>query len=230
MTYCSLEEAWGSDFNSSKYFEKVNQQPQSQSQLQQIQPTNTTPPPPNPPENMRTYPKINNQETSDLDKYFPSYNGGNPIKNTIKSNIVPYQVSFPDKAKRNYTFPVEMNDDSDNDSALDLLEDNTNDIKYIDRQRNIKQTNDYMTSNDYFLYKKYLNLAEKYKQKLKMRYRNFMENDEQQYPKQQIQENFGNMSSSGIYSMKEVFIIIIIGIFIILALDIFVKMGERMKK
>jgi hypothetical protein len=224
MTYCSLEEAWGSDFNSSKYFEKVNQQSQQQ--------INTTPP--NPPENMRTYPKITNQEnneTSDLDKYFPSYSGGNPIKNTIKSNIVPYQVSFPDKAKRNYTFPVEMNEDSDNDSALDLLEDNTNDIKYIDRQRNIKQTNDYMTSNDYFLYKKYLNLAEKYKQKLKMRYRNFMENDEQQYPKQQIQENFGNISSSsGIYSMKEVFIIIIIGIFIILALDIFVKMGERMKK
>ena len=225
MTYCSLEEAWGSDFNSSKYFEKVNQQPQQQ------QPTNTTPP--NPPENMRTYPKINNQENSDLDKYFPSYNGGNPIKNTIKSNIVPYQVSFPDKAKRNYTFPVEMNEDSDNDSALDLLEDNTNDIKYIDRQRNIKQTNDYMTSNDYFLYKKYLNLAEKYKQKLKMRYRNFVENEDNQYPKQQIQENFGNISSSsssGIYSMKEVFIIIIIGIFIILALDIFVKMGERMKK
>ena len=227
MTYCSLEEAWGSDFNSSKYFEKVNQQPQ---QPQQIQQTNTTPP--NPPENMRTYPKINN-ETSDLDKYFPSYSGGNPIKNTIKSNIVPYQVSFPDKAKRNYTFPVEMNEDSDNDSALDLLEDNTNDIKYIDRQRNIKQTNDYMTSNDYFLYKKYLNLAEKYKQKLKMRYRNFVENEDNQYPKQQIQENFGNISSSsssGIYSIKEVFIIIIIGIFIILALDIFVKMGERMKK
>jgi len=225
MTYCSLEEAWGSDFNSSKYFEKVNQQPQQQQQIQQ---TNTTPP--NPPENMRTYPKINN-ETSDLDKYFPSYSGGNPIKNTIKSNIVPYQVSFPDKAKRNYTFPVEMNEDSDNDSALDLLEDNTNDIKYIDQQRNIKQNNDYMTSNDYFLYKKYLNLAEKYKKKLKMRYRNFMENDEQQYQKQQIQENFGNISSSsGIYSMKEVFIIIIIGIFIILALDIFVKMGERMKK
>ena len=171
MTYCSLEEAWGSDFNSSKYFEKVNQQPQSQQQ--QTQQTNTTPP--NPPENIRTYPKINNQENSDLDKYFPSYNGGNPIKNTIKSNIVPYQVSFPDKAKRNYTFPVEMNEDSDNDSALDLLEDNTNDIKYIDRQRNIKQTNDYMTSNDYFLYKKYLNLAEKYKQKLKTRYRNLRE-------------------------------------------------------
>jgi hypothetical protein len=227
MTYCSLEEAWGSDFNSSKYFEKVNQQPPQQSPQQQS--INTTPP--NPPENMRTYPKINNQENSDLDKYFPSYNGGNPIKNTIKSNIVPYQVSFPDNAKRNYTFPVETNDDSDNDSALDLLEDNTNDIKYIDRQRNIKQSSDYMTSNDYFLYKKYLNLAEKYKQKLKSRYRNFMENDEQRYPKQQIQENFGNMaSSSGIYSMKEVFIIIIIGIFIILALDIFVKMGERMKK
>ena len=229
MTYCSLEEAWGSDFNSSKYFEKVNQQPQSQQQ--QTQQTNTTPP--NPPENIRTYPKINNQENSDLDKYFPSYNGGNPIKNTIKSNIVPYQVSFPDKAKRNYTFPVEMNEDSDNDSALDLLEDNTNDIKYIDRQRNIKSSENYMTSEDYFLYKKYLNLAEKYKQKLKTRYRNFMENEEQPYQKQQIQENFGNISSSsssGIYSMKEVFIIIIIGIFIILALDIFVKMGERMKK
>ena len=227
MTYCSLEEAWGSDFSSSKYFEKVNQQPQPLTQQSTIQTV-----PQNPPENMRTYPKINNQETSDLDKFFPSYNGGNPIKNTIKSNIVPYQVSFPDKAKRNYTFPVEMNEDSDNDSALDLLEDNTNDIKHIDRQRNIKSSEDYMTSEDYFLYKKYLNLAEKYKQKLKARYRNFIDNEEQQYPRQNIQENFGNISSStsGIYSMKEVFIIIIIGIFIILALDIFVKMGERMKK
>lgn len=225
MTYCSLEEAWGSDFNSSKYFEKINQQPQQQPLIQQ----STVPP--NPPENMRTYPKVNN-ETSDLDKYFPSYNGGNPIKNTIKSNIVPYQVSFPDKAKRNYTYPVEVNDDDDNDSALDLLEDNTNDIKYIDRQRNIKSSENYMTSEDYFLYKKYLNLAEKYKQKLKARYRNFMENEEPQLQRRNIQENFGNMSStsSGIYSMKEVFIIIIIGIFIILALDIFVKMGERMKK
>ena len=225
MTYCSLEEAWGSDFNSSKYFEKINQQPQQQPLIQQ----STVPP--NPPENMRTYPKVNN-ETSDLDKYFPSYNGGNPIKNTIKSNIVPYQVSFPDKAKRNYTYPVEVNDDDDNDSALDLLEDNVNDIKYIDRQRNIKSSENYMTSEDYFLYKKYLNLAEKYKQKLKARYRNFMENEEPQLQKRNIQENFGNISStsSGIYSMKEVFIIIIIGIFIILALDIFVKMGERMKK
>ena len=227
MTYCSLEEAWGSDFSSSKYFEKVNQQPQPLTQQSTVQPV-----PPNPPENMRTYPKINNQETSDLDKFFPSYNGGNPMKNTIKSNIVPYQVSFPDKAKRNYTFPVEMNEDSDNDSALDLLEDNTNDIKHIDRQRNIKSSEDYMTSEDYFLYKKYLNLAEKYKQKLKARYRNFIDNEEQQYQRRNIQENFGNISSStsGIYSMKEVFIIIIIGIFIILALDIFVKMGERMKK
>lgn len=226
MTYCSLEEAWGSDFSSSKYFEKINQQPQQQPLIQQ----STVPP--NPPENMRTYPKVNNQETSDLDKYFPSYNGGNPIKNTIKSNIVPYQVSFPDKAKRNYTYPVEVNNDDDNDSALDLLEDNSNDIKYIDRQRNIKSSDDYMTSEDYFLYKKYLNLAEKYKQKLKARYRNFMENEEPQLQRRNIQENFGNMSStgSGIYSMKEVFIIIIIGIFIILALDIFVKMGERMKK
>lgn len=215
MTYCSLEEAWGSDFSSSKYFEKINQQPQ-QSTV-----------PPNPPENLRTYPKVNN-ETSDLDKYFPSYNGGNPIKNTIKSNIVPYQVSFPDKAKRNYTYPVEANDEDDNDSALDLLEDNMNDIKHIDRQR----SEDYMTSQDYFLYKKYINLAEKYKQKLKARYRNFVENEEPQLQRRNIQENFGNMSStsSGIYSMKEVFIIIIIGIFIILALDIFVKMGERMKK
>lgn len=59
-----------------------------------------------------------------------------------------------------------------------------------------------------------------------------MDNEESQVPRRNIKENFGNISStdSGIYSMKEVFIIIIIGIFIILALDIFVKMGERMKK
>ncbi len=46
MTYCSLEEAWGSDFSSSKYFEKVNQQPQPLTQQSTVQPV-----PPNPPEN-----------------------------------------------------------------------------------------------------------------------------------------------------------------------------------
>ena len=64
MTYCSLEEAWGSDFSSSKYFEKINQQPQQQQQPLIQQSTV----PPNPPENMRTYPKVNNQETGLLIK------------------------------------------------------------------------------------------------------------------------------------------------------------------
>lgn len=235
MTYCSLEEAWGSDFNSSNYYSKINETQAavpaalaSSTQKSQIPETL------NPPENLRTpLSKIDNNP--DLDKYFPSYNGGNPLKNTMKSNNVPYQVSFPDKSKRNYIYPVEGDSDNDNDSALDLLEDNNNDIQHIDRQRKIPVTDrSYMTSNDYFLYKKYMNLAEKYKQKLKKRYNLFMENEN-------IEENFDNIQrqnqgqnnqnlSSSIYSMKDIIIIIIIGIFIILALDVFVKMGARVKQ
>ena len=56
-----------------------------------------------------------------------------------------------------------------------------------------------------------------------------------------IEENFDNIQrqnqgqnnqnlSSSIYSMKDIIIIIIIGIFIILALDVFVKMGARVKQ
>jgi subtilase family serine protease len=90
-----------------------------------------------------------------------------------------------------------------------------------------------MTSNDYFLYKKYMNLAEKYKQKLKKRYNLFMENEniEENFDNIQGQDqgqNYQNLSSS-IYSMKDIIIIIIIGIFIILALDVLVKMGARAK-
>ena len=238
MTYCSLEEAWGSDFNSTNYYSKINQTQSSTEpiQISSIQ-KSQIPEALNHPENLRT-PLSKIENNSELDKYFPSYSGGNPLKNTMKSNNVPYNVSFPDKSKRNYIYPVEG--DSDNDSALDLLEDNNNDIQHIDRQRKIPVIDSsYMTSNDYFLYKKYMNLADKYKQKLKKRYNLFMENEN-------IEENFDNIHgqthgqgtynknnqtfSSTIYSMKDIIIIIIIGIFIILALDVFVKMGARSKQ
>ncbi len=229
MTYCSLEEAWGSDFNTS-YYTKVNANPtlsiQNRTQPELAQKTMEV-----------ETPKSSSQE---LDKYFPSYSGGAPTVTHVqsaKSNIVPYQVSFPDRAKRNYLYPVEAkvkdDDESDRDSALDLLEDNERDIRFIDNQRRVKSNydQDYMTSEDYFLYKKYLNLAQKYKEKLRKKYRNFIEEDENK----NILEGFSNKSMEipqttfQTYSMKDMIIIIIVGIFLIFALDIFVKMGARMK-
>lgn len=223
MPYCSLEEAWGSDFKDVNYYSKVNESPASSS-VQNKKALDT-------PEEKK--------QTSELDKYFPSYSGGAPAVShvqTAKSNIVPYQVSFPDRSKRNYLYPVENepnDDDSDEDSALELLEDNDRDMRYIDRQRRVVSNfeNDYMTTDDYFLYKKYLKLAEKYKDRLRKKYRNFMAEDSSN---KNILEGFSNKSTpqnvslSG-YSIKEMIIIIIVGIFLIFALDIFVKMGAKMK-
>ena len=90
--------------------------------------------------------------------------------------------------------------------------------------------NNYLTSQDYFLYKKYLNLAEQYKAKLRKKFRDFRENEDNK----EIMESFTNgfsqpSAENDAYSIKDIFIIVIVGIFIIFALDIFVKMGSRMK-
>ena len=231
MTYCSLEEAWGSDFKDQNYFSKINATPQppASSSVQNIVPSKFA-------QNGLDI-GSNQVPQSDLDKFFPSYSGGAPTVTHVdssKSKIVPYTVSFPDRAKRNYLFPVEgaINNDDDNDSALDLLEDNDRDIRHIDKQRRVvpEYEQSYLSSEDYFLYKKYLKLAQKYKDKLKKRYKNFIEEDSEN---KHILETFGNMQSSPIsyssYSMKDVIIIIIVGIFLIFALDIFVKMGANSK-
>ena len=224
MTYCSLEEAWGSDFKDANYFAKVNNSSTIQSRV--------------PPE--LTQKGLENSQTNqsqELDKYFPSYSGGVPsVKhiNTAKSNIVPYQISFPDRSKRNYLYPVENTKDdneSDKDSAIDLLEDNDHDIRFIDKQRRVKPEYEpnYLTSEDYFLYKKYLNLAQKYKEKLRKKYKNFVEEEGKD-----ILESFGNMNIpttiTTSYSIKDLLVLIIVGIFIIFALDIFVKMGAKIRK
>ena len=148
------------------------------------------------------------------------------------SNIVPYKVNFPDRSRRNYIHPI---DNSDNDD-LEILEDNENDTRYIDRQRKIKPGADdnYLTSQDYFLYIIYLNLAEQYKTKLRKRFRDFRENEDNK----EIMESFtsggysqpaATAAGNDAYSFKDIFIIVIVGIFIIFALDIFVKMGSSMK-
>jgi len=223
MPYCSLEEAWGSDFKDVNYFSKVN----ASTPPQQIE----TPQKP-----LEGNDILPNHQNNELDKYFPSYSGGAPKVSHIqsaKSNYVPYQVSFPDKAKRNYTFPVEkvLKEDDDDDSALDILEDNDHDIRHIDKQRRVKPEYEpnYLTSEDYFLYKKYLKLAEKYKQRLRRKYKDFIDEDENN---KNILEGFSNQMpkiSYTNYSVKDMIIIIVVGIFLIFALDIFVKMGAKMK-
>jgi len=230
MPYCSLEEAWGSDFKDASYFQKVNAAPASSSVQNTV--------PPNLAKNGLENSEL--QTDSELDKYFPSYNGGPPpVKHmqSAKSKIVPYQVSFPDSSRRNYRFPVEdkfNEDSSDNDSAMDLLEDNEHDIRYLDKQRRVKPEYepDYMTSEDYFLYKKYLKLADKYKERLRKKFKNFMEDE----GNKNILEGFSNANAKNVpnlsytsYSIRDLIVIIVVGIFLIFALDIFVKMGAKMK-
>lgn len=246
MPYCSLEEAWGSDFKDASYYAKVNSSPSvpgSKSNDLETQPPNTIHsrvPPEMAKKGLEVVPAGEGMDNPSLDNYFPSYSGGVPsvkYTNQMKSNYVPYKVNFPERAKRNYTYPVETmknDDDDDNDSAIDVLEDNDHDMRHIDIQRRVHpeyEPDNYMTSQDYFLYKKYMKLAEKYKQKLRKKYKNFI--DEMPANKN-VLENFGNYSSnfqySGSYSVKDVFVLVIVGIFIIFALDIFVKLGGKMKK
>lgn len=215
MPYCSLEEAWGSDFKNNITVPSSPIQSRIPPELAQDGLSNNSKPSPN----------------------IPSYSGFPTVNSTVsaKSNIVPYKVNFPDRSKRNYIHPVENSEknEKENEDDWDILEDNENDARYIDRQRKVKLEgeNNYLTSQDYFLYKKYLNLAEQYKAKLRKRFRDFRENEENK----EIMETFtgGGYSqpSTGndAYSIKDIFIIVIVGIFIIFALDIFVKMGSRMK-
>lgn len=209
MPYCSLEEAWGSDF-------KNDTGDPSSTIHSRI-----------PPELAKDGLSSNPKPSPNI----PSYTGVPSVNSasSAMSNIVPYKVNFPDRSRRNYIHPIDNSGEDD----LEILEDNENDTRHIDRQRRIKPEGDdnYMTSQDYFLYKKYLNLAEQYKAKLRKRFRDFRENEDNK----EIMESFTNEGHSqpaagnDAYSFKDIFIIVIVGIFIIFALDIFVKMGSSMK-
>ena len=209
MPYCSLEEAWGSDF-------KNDTGDPSSTIHSRI-----------PPELAKDGLSSNPKPSPNI----PSYTGVPSVNSasSAMSNIVPYKVNFPDRSRRNYIHPI---DNSGNDD-LEILEDNENDTRHIDRQRKVKLEGEdnYLTSQDYFLYKKYLNLAEQYKTKLRKRFRDFRENDDNK----EIMESFTNggysqpTAGNDSYSFKDIFIIVIVGIFIIFALDIFVKMGSSMK-
>jgi len=209
MPYCSLEEAWGSDF-------KNDTGDPSSTIHSRI-----------PPELAKDGLSSNPKPSPNI----PSYTGVPSVNSasSAMSNIVPYKVNFPDRSRRNYIHPI---DNSGNDD-LEILEDNENDTRHIDRQRKVKPEGDdnYLTSQDYFLYKKYLNLAEQYKTKLRKRFRDFRENEDNK----EIMESFTGGSYSqpatgnDAYSFKDIFIIVIVGIFLIFALDIFVKMGSNMK-
>ena len=209
MPYCSLEEAWGSDYKNDSAV-------------------------PSSPIHSRIPPELAQDGLSSNPKpspNIPSYTGVPSVNSasSAMSNIVPYKVNFPDRSRRNYIHPIDNSGEDD----LEILEDNENDTRHIDRQRRIKPEGDdnYLTSQDYFLYKKYLNLAEQYKAKLRKRFRDFRENEDNK----EIMESFTNEGHSqpaagnDAYSFKDIFIIVIVGIFIIFALDIFVKMGSSMK-
>ena len=209
MPYCSLEEAWGSDFKNDPGVPSSTIHSRIPPELAKDGLSSNPKPSPN----------------------IPSYTGVPSVNSasSAMSNIVPYKVNFPDRSRRNYIHPI---DNSGNDD-LEILEDNENDTRHIDRQRKVKPEGDdnYLTSQDYFLYKKYLNLAEQYKTKLRKRFRDFRENEDNK----EIMESFTGGSYSqpaagnDSYSFKDIFIIVIVGIFIIFALDIFVKMGSNMK-
>lgn len=224
MPYCSLEEAWGPNYQSPDYFEKANK--------------HSTPPPihsRSPPE-MTQDGLMNTHQLPKPSENIPSYSGGAPVNPAIsstKSNIVPYKVKFPENSKRNYLQSPDFSIQDEEDYTLDELEDNDRDMRHIDTQRRVKPEYepDYLTSEDYFLYKKYLNLAEKYKERLRKKYKNFIDENEDN---KNILENFSNIyqdnNTNENYSMRDIFIIIVVGIFLIFSLDIFVKMGSKFKK
>ena len=215
MPYCSLEEAWGSDFKNVPADPSSPIHSRIPTELAQNGLSSNSKPSPN----------------------IPSYTGVPSVNSagSAMSNIVPYKVNFPDRSRRNYIHPIDNSEKNEKEieDDLDILEDNENDTRYIDRQRKVKMgdDNNYLTSQDYFMYKKYLNLAEQYKTKLRKRFRDFRENEDNK----EIMESFtgGGYSQpaagNDAYSFKDIFIIVIVGIFIIFALDIFVKMGSNMK-
>lgn len=200
MSYCSLEEAWGENFSNFNNINNINS-----NQVPQV-------------------------HTKNYEENIPSYSGPPQVSNIskTKSKIVPYEVKFPDNASRNFTHPISQEDDeiSDNDSALEILDDDERDMRFIDKQRKVipEYEPNYLTSNDYFLYKKYLGLAEKYKEKLKKKFRNFRDENPN------VLEGFQNIVPQSDYNAKDILIIIIVGIFLIFALDIFVRLGSNLKK
>ena len=192
MSYCSLEEAWGSDFLRNNL------------------------------ENPKYYQEINKEEEN-IPNYGQELNINSPKK--INSDIVPYQVKFPDNSERNIVHHIEEKKRSN--PKLSVLEDNENDINYIDKQRNINEEDSYLTSEDYRLYKKFKNLSEIYKEKLKNKY-NIILDEYKKENEEKDEENIENFNfNSNTNDMKDVIIIILVGIFIIFALDIFVKIGVK---
>ena len=169
-----------------------------------------------------------NDENISNNLNIPAYGTNLKLNNSLKSNSknVPYQIKLPENSIRNNTgeITIEEENDLELNSMLDTLTDNDEDIEHIDIERNIK--NDYYNTEDYKLYKKYLNLAEKYKSKLKSKYRNFKEDKNQE-----IFENFNFNDTKNLNlndnNIKDIIIIIIVGIFIIFALDIFVRIGVK---
>ena len=215
MPYCSLEEAWGSDFKNDSAVPSSSIHSRIPPELAQDGLSNNSKPSPN----------------------IPSYSGVPSVSaaGSTMSNIVPYKVNFPDRSRRNYIHPIDNSDqnEKENEDDLDILEDNENDTRHIDKQRKIKlgKEDNYLTSQDYFLYKKYLNLAEQYKAKLRKSFKDFRENEDNKESMESFTGGGYSQPAAGndAYSFKDIFIIVIVGIFLIFALDIFVKMGSRMK-
>ena len=195
MSYCSLEEAWGSDFLKNNL------------------------------ENPKYYQEIN-KEDGNIPNYGQELNINSP--KTINSDIVPYKVKLPDNSDRNIVHHID--DKKRNKSELSELEDNDNDINYIDKQRNVIEEDNYLTSEDYRLYKKFKNLSEIYKEKLKNKYNIILDEykKENEDKNEESIENFNFSNNSN--DMKDIIIIVLVGIFLIFALDIFVKIGVKSNK
>lgn len=182
MAYCSLEEAWGSDF-------------QRNNEL-----------------NRNYYESVHNEE---------SERKNNALKH--KSNFVPYNVSLPDNSQRNF---LEKPDNLEHEeSTIDTLDDDENDINHLDRERDSNTDSSYFNSKDYFLYKKYKKLADKYKTRLLRKYKNIKKDD--------LIEGFESpvmIDTKNEKRMNDLLIFVIVGIFIIFILDTFVKLGKKMNK
>ena len=105
------------------------------------------------------------------------------------------------------------------------MDDNENDISHLDRERDSNTDNSYFDSKDYFLYKKYKKLAEKYKTRLLRKYKNIKKDD--------LIEGFESpvtIDTRNEKRMNDLLIFVIVGIFIIFILDTFVKLGKKMNK
>lgn len=188
------------------------------------------------------YAKINSVSPAPLPPMPPSSSS----VASSKSDIVPYNIKFPENANRNAVgasnYSVSgVEDNIDDELSMVSLEDNDEDILNIDKERNISSTEgEYYASKDYFLYKKYQDLAEKYqklsdkyKRRLRLRYKSIsmdLEGNVDGGKDKEVIEGFNfNSSMDDARQFKDVAIFIILGIFIIFALDIFVRLGGKMK-